>query len=203
MSDAAIAEDGYQPQRVEQKRNQLIMISGCSGSGKSTLLAELAHRGFQTFAEPGRQIVKEQLHIDGDALPWLNAVKFVDLVVSRAMHQMVTAAQSDGVAFFDRGIVDGIAALERLRLPVPPHLSNALEKYRYHQTVFLSPPWPEIFRNDSERRHSFDDAVIEYVDLERAYARQGYECVPLPKLDVGPRAEFILKRLADAGPIDR
>ena len=68
------------------------MISGCSGSGKSSLLAELARRGCNTCAEPGRQIVKKQQHIGGDALPWANATKFVDLVISRALHQMVTAA---------------------------------------------------------------------------------------------------------------
>ncbi len=196
MNDTAIEGDDYQPHLVEQKRNQFVMVSGCSGSGKSTLLAELARRGFQTYAEPGRQIVKEQLHVGGDALPWLNPAKFVDFVISRAMHQMVTAARSDRVAFFDRGIVDAVAALERVSLPAPPHLKNVIEKYRYNAKVFLSPPWPEIFRNDAERRHSFDEAVGEFNDLERAYARRGYECVLLPKVDVSARAEFVLNLLA-------
>ncbi len=191
-------EEGYQPLRVEEKRWQFVMISGCSGSGKSTLLAELARRGFQIFAEPGRQIVKEQLHIGGDAVPWTNAAKFVDLVVSRAVHQMVTAAGTDQLAFFDRGIVDAVTALESLDLPVPARYRTALTKYRYNDKVFLSPPWPEIFSNDSERRHSFAEAASEHAAVERACARLGYEIITLPKHDVSSRADFVLRQLGQS-----
>ena len=192
------AEEAYQPLRVEEKCRQFVMISGCSGSGKSTLLAELARRGFQTFAEPGRQVVKEQQHIGGDALPWTNAAKFVDLVVSRAMHQMVTAAGTDKLAFFDRGIVDAVTALESLNLPVPTHFRAALTRYRYNERVFLSPPWPEIFSNDNERRHAFAEAASEHAALERAYARLGYEIITPPKHDVSSRADFLLRQLGQS-----
>ena len=50
----------------------LVVVSGCSGGGKSTLLAEMARRGYLVFPEPGRQIVKEELFIGGDGLPWDN-----------------------------------------------------------------------------------------------------------------------------------
>ncbi|HEY6332971.1 MAG TPA: AAA family ATPase, partial [Blastocatellia bacterium] len=65
-----MSEDNYKPELVEAKRNQFVMISGCSGGGKSALIGELARRGYRVFHEPGRQIVKEQVHIDGPALPW-------------------------------------------------------------------------------------------------------------------------------------
>lgn len=53
-------------------KNNYVIISGCSGGGKSTLLSELANRGYSVVLEPGRQIVKEQTAINGDALPWTN-----------------------------------------------------------------------------------------------------------------------------------
>ncbi len=61
----------------------MVVVSGCSGGGKSTLLAEMALRGYHVHPEPGRQIVKEQLHIGGDGLPWENAVKFAELCVKK------------------------------------------------------------------------------------------------------------------------
>jgi ABC-type lipoprotein export system ATPase subunit len=50
-------------------KNNYVVISGCSGGGKSTLLSELVNRGYSVVLEPGRQIVKEQTAIGGDALP--------------------------------------------------------------------------------------------------------------------------------------
>jgi hypothetical protein len=44
--------------------DRLVVVSGCSGGGKSTLLVEMMRRGYQVYPEPGRQIVKEQLHLD-------------------------------------------------------------------------------------------------------------------------------------------
>src|SRR5689334_18044089 len=132
-------ESEYDPRRVEQKRRQFILISGCSGSGKSSLLSELARRGYRTFEEPGRQIVKEQLHIGGHALPWQDAAKFIDQVITRAMHQMIIAARGEEIAFFDRGIIDAITALERKNAPLPPHYTAALDKYRYNRRIFLAP----------------------------------------------------------------
>ncbi|MBI1211909.1 MAG: AAA family ATPase [Alphaproteobacteria bacterium] len=188
-------ESDYDPQRVIEARDRFFLISGCSGSGKSSLLNELARRGYRTVEEPGRQIVKEQLSIGGDALPWSNVEGFIDQVIVRVMHQMIMAARSDTIAFFDRGIVDAVSALERVQLAIPPCYSRALEVYRYNRKVFLSPPWPEIYRTDSERRHSFEDAAKEYAALEEAYPRYGYEIVVLPKLDVAARVDFVMSAI--------
>jgi predicted ATPase len=185
-------ESDYDPATLAGARDRFFVISGCSGSGKSSLLSELARRGFRTFEEPGRQIVKEQLSIGGDALPWDNAVKFIDQVMARAMHQMITAARSESIAFFDRGIVDAVTAIERMQAPLSPQHWRVLEVYRYNRNVFLSPPRPEIYVTDSERRHAFDDAAREYAALEGAYPRHGYEVVLLPKIDVARRADFVL-----------
>ena len=63
-------EAEYQPALVQGKAHKFVVLSGCSGAGKSSLLSELGRRGFPIYEEPGRQVVKEQLYIGGDALPW-------------------------------------------------------------------------------------------------------------------------------------
>lgn len=188
-------EDGYQPSRVADSHGRAVVITGCSGGGKSTLLAELARRGHRVFTEAGRQIVKEQDWIGGDALPWTVPAKFAELVLSRGLHQRVTAAGTGGLAFLDRGIVESLAALERLGLPVPDHFRRAAEVCRYDETVFVAPPWPELFRPDAERRHGFEAAVAEYGPLTAIYERLGYRLVELPKVDVAARADFVLATL--------
>lgn len=196
MPDEKYSEDQYQPRLVETKADQFVVLTGCSGAGKSSLLAELARRGFPVFEEPGRQIVKEQAYIGGDAFPWQNPGKFLEQCIFRAMHQMISAARSDRRSFFDRGIVDAFCGLETLNMPVPEYFATAVRKFRYHRKVFFMPPWKEIFKNDEERRHSFEDAVAGYDSLIGAYQRLGYEVVVTPKLDIVARADFILSRIS-------
>jgi predicted ATPase len=177
----------------------LIVVSGCSGGGKSTLLDELGRRGFQVQPEPGRQIVKEQSLIGGAGLPWEDTAQFVELCASRSMYFYNSVRLSTGTraAVFDRSLVDGVAGLERSSLAVPDHLRMALQKYRYAERVFLTPPWQELFVADAERQHSFADAVAEYEHLLIQYPAYGYEVVVLPKIGVQARADFFEAQLGE------
>jgi predicted ATPase len=190
-------ETSYQPDLVSARADRLVILSGCSGGGKSSLLAELGRRGWPVWEEPGRQIVREQLFIGGDALPWSDAGKFVELTISRSIHNLVMAARAGGRAFFDRGIVDQVSGLEQLNRPIPAPLAAAAERFRCHDTVFMMPPWPEIFRNDAERRHNFEDAAASYSGLLGSYVRFGYRLVEVPRLEIGARADFVLDSLAE------
>jgi predicted ATPase len=190
-------EAGYQPSLVQGNAHKFVVLSGCSGAGKSSLLAELGRRGFPIYEEPGRQIVKEQLYIGGDALPWANVNQFVELTISRSIHHMVTAVRGDRLSFFDRGIIDQVSGLEHLGLTIPEHFAAAVDRFRYHEKVFMMPPWPEIFSNDDERKHSFEDAVSSYSTLLRTYERFGYRMVLVPQLEVSARADFVLKHLKE------
>ena len=155
----------------------------------------MGRRGYRVYHEPGRQIVDEQLSVGGDGLPWRNVDKFITLVLSRAIHQANDAASHDDISFFDRSIIDALNHFLRHDLPVPPHFSRAAEAHRYNPEVFMSPPWPEIYETDNERRHSFEDAVGEYESLLRTYPRLGYEIVIVPQLPVSERADFVIGRL--------
>jgi predicted ATPase len=175
--------------------NRCVVISGCSGGGKSTLLAELGRRGHAVVDEPGRRIVKEEQQGEGLALPWVDPIAFARRAISTAIADREMAGASQGWIFFDRGLVDAAAALEHLTgEPAVAALGNS---HRYHPSVFLAPPWPEIYVTDRERRHSFDAAVAEYSRLLKAYPSLGYEISILPKTGVAERADFVLDALAE------
>ena len=188
-------EDEYAPARVAATRDYYVVISGCSGGGKSSLLRELSERGYRVFAEPGRQIVKEQNFIGGDGIPSKNAYKFVELCVSRAIHNMILAAATTTHVFFDRSIIDNVSGLQQFPGGAPADMLKAMETFRYARKVFMTPPWPELFRNDAERTHSYEVAVAEYATLLPAYERLGHEIIVLPKISVKERVDFILSEL--------
>jgi predicted ATPase len=196
MNSLELLEDGYAPANVEAARDFYVVISGCSGAGKSSLLRELADRGYHVFAEPCRQIIKEQNYIGGDAIPSKDSYKCMELCVSRTMHNMIMAAATASYVFFDRSIVDSVSGLQRMPAGAPAHLVKAMQTFRYATKVFITPPWPELFRTDAERTHSYDDALAEYAPLLTAYQRLGHELVILPKVSVKERVDFILRELA-------
>lgn len=175
--------------------DRFVIISGCSSGGKSTLLEELSRRGYPTVAEPGRRIVKEQLLGEGTALPWIDRVAFARRCIALALLDREAARRLPSRwVFFDRGLIDASVALQHQT--GEPALCALGQSQRYHQRVFLAPPWPEIYVTDSERRHSLDAAIVEYHRLVEAYPALGYEVTILPKVGVAERAEFVLRTLA-------
>lgn len=171
------------------------MISGCSGGGKSTLLAELAARGYAVVDEPGRRIVQQELAANGVALPWVDGTAFARRAITVALADRVQARRLSGWVFFDRGLVDAAAALQYLTCE--PALERIGSLHRYHWRVFFTPPWPEIYATDAERRHDLDAAIAEYDRLLRAYPSLGYQVVTLPKVSVFERVGFILHTLME------
>ena len=173
--------------------NRFVVVSGCSGGGKSTLLAELGLRGYAVVEEPGRRIIREETEGKGSALPWVDSAAFLRRAIEMSLADRVSARSLEGWVFFDRGLVDAAAGLQELtsELVLPP----LRDSHRFHQRVFLAPPWPEIYRTDPERRHDLDSALAEYSRLLEVYPSLGYEVVLLPKVAVAERANFVLKAL--------
>ncbi|WP_238545821.1 AAA family ATPase [Pseudomonas aeruginosa] len=170
-----------------------VVISGCSGGGKSTLLGELRRRGHATVAEPGRRIIAEQIRQGGNALPWTDMAAFLREALSVAAMDLEGAARDAGPVFFDRGLIDAAAALQRL-CGVP--LSESLGESRpYGRLVFLAPPWPDIYCADEARRHGFSEAEAEYAHLDATYRALGYEVRLLPRASVAERADFVLQAI--------
>lgn len=187
-----------------------VVLSGCSGGGKSALLDELARRGHPVIPEAGRRIVQEECHAGGQALPWLNMPAFLERTLRLARQDYAQAPRdADGWVFFDRSLIDAAAAwhehADRADLSdLPnltrlPRLARLSREYRYHPQVFLTPPWPEIYVQDAERRHDMQAAQAEYQRLLLAYPALGYTVHVLPKVSIAQRADLILKHLSHHG----
>lgn len=177
---------------------RLVVVSGCSSGGKSTLLAELDRLGYRTVMEPGRQIVKEQLETGGDALPWANAARFVDLCIARGAASYAAASTLGQTVLFDRSVVDAISAARSMRGELSADHQSVLSQCRYAKRVFMVPPWRELFANDAERRHGFEEAVNEYDRLLHDYREWGYDVEILPPLPLAQRAGHLMGRLSQA-----
>ncbi len=173
--------------------DRFVVISGCSGGGKSTLLAELARRGHAVVEEPGRRIIAQETASGGSALPWIDMAAFARRAIDMAREDREAAARTDGWVFFDRGLIDAAAALEHATGEAV--LQDLARRHRYNRQVFLTPPWPEIFRTDEDRRHDIEAAIDEYDRLLAVYPALGYQPVILPKLSVENRADFLLDTL--------
>lgn len=174
--------------------NGRVLITGCSGGGKSTLLAALAARGFPVVEEPGRRIVAQEHATGGNALPWTDMAAFARRAIAMAAQDHAAASARPGWIFFDRGLVDAAAALHHAT--GEPLRADLLAGMRYHRRVFLTPPWPDIYAADAERRHGLDDAVAEYERIAALLPTLGYQTVEIPRMPVGERADFVLERLS-------
>ena len=172
---------------------KLVVISGCSGGGKTTLLNELGGRGYSVVPEPGRRIVHQEQQHNGTAVPWINPKEFLKLAVDISLSDLEHWSTSKDWVFFDRGLIDAASGLAQLTdTPVEHYLHNAP---KFHETVFLTPPWPEIYVTDDQRRHSLAEAQEEYQRLLETYPQLGYNQVVLRKTTTKERADAILKYL--------
>jgi len=175
--------------------DRFVIISGCSGGGKSSILSELKCRGHNVVEEPGRRIIVEELKGGGTALPWSDLAAFAQRAITMSLYDRAIAAETQGLVFFDRGLIDAAAALQHAS-GTQVLTTYALE--RYNRRVFVTPPWPEIYVNDADRRHTFHEAVAEHERLLAAFATLDYTVEVLPKVDIVKRAEIILEYFASA-----
>jgi predicted ATPase len=167
-------------------------LTGGPGSGKSSLIDALHLRGHARSLEAARQIIQDQMTIGGRALPWDDRILFAELMLCWEIRSYHTAQQGAGLVFFDRGVPDVLGYLRWLGQPVPPHMQKAAETFRYNRTVFIAPPWPEIFQQDRERKQDFEEAVRTYHAVLATYAENAYDVVEIPRVPVEERVRFVL-----------
>lgn len=177
---------------MRYRLDHLVIISGCSGGGKSTLLQEMARRGYTVVEEPGRRIIAEERESQGRALPWVNLAAFAERAVELSLEDRARAKDLRGPVFFDRGLIDAAAALE-FATGKPVLMRFATE--RFNRRVFMTPPWPEIYVTDADRRHGLGEAMNEYERLLSVYSALDYDVRLLPKVPVAERADLIAATL--------
>lgn len=177
---------------MTDKAENLFVLTGGPASGKSTVIKRLEQAGFTCSVEAGRGVIQDQVAIGGRALPWCDRAAFAELMLSWEMRSYRRAQEKSGAVFFDRGVPDIVGYLRLVGLPVPAHVEKAAKIFHYNRRVFIAPPWPEIFEQDSERKQTLDEAQRTYEEMVETYAGYGYELVELPRLPVEERVRFML-----------
>ena len=170
------------------------IITGGPGAGKTSLLLALHRLKYNYSEEVSRQLIMEESAKSSSCLPWIDLPCFAE----RALERMVAsyhAAAENVLTFFDRGIPDIVAYLTVAGLPVPGIYEEALQRYPYARTVFLLPPWQEIYIQDEARWQTFEEAERIGHHIKNIYLSSGYEIVELPRCPVEERAGLIVKKL--------
>lgn len=166
-----------------------VVLSGCSGGGKSTLISEMARRGYATVPEPGRRIIAEEKGAEAHALPWVDMRAFCERAIQMALSDVRQATGS--LVIFDRSALDALIWFDRTGTPLGERIRQDVLNIQYDRRVYLVPPWPKIYRSDADRQHNFSEALAEYEALCERLPEYGFEPVPVPKLPVSARADWL------------
>jgi len=155
------------------------------------LLQELEKRDYTIVPEVARSIIAERKAYGLSPRP--APLDFAQAIFERDVEQYLSTSSSAGLVFFDRSILDSLAMLVEAGGVTPHELRTNLENYRYHHTAIILPPWREIYRIDSERDQSFDDAVRVFESLRSWYIACGYDLIEVPPGSVDERCQFVLQ----------
>ena len=178
--------------KITDKINYFILTGG-PGSGKTTILSELACRGYLTVPEVARAIIQEQDAVGGNATHTGDRCKFRDLMLDQSIADYKKMQNEEHTVFFDRGIPDLYGYSNAFCNETSRKVVQAVAQYRYNKTVFILPPWQEIYENDEERKQDFQEAIFTYTVLKEAYFHCNYSVVEIPKVSIKQRVDFILK----------
>ncbi|MDB5151515.1 MAG: putative ATPase [Mucilaginibacter sp.] len=167
------------------------IITGGPGSGKTNVLEALKSLGYSCSDEISRSLIIQEVEKKTDCLPWVDLNCFADKVLGE-MILAHKATLADQLTFYDRGLPDIIAYLKVAGLPVPDNYYDALQQNPYHKTVFILPPWQEIYITDSERWQTYQEAEELYWGITDTYKSLGFDLIGIPKFAVKHRANYII-----------
>jgi predicted ATPase len=176
--------------------NKKIVITGGPGTGKSTVINVLENRQFDCMHEISREVTLMARKNGIEQLFLKDPLLFSKLLLESRVQQFLKAEKlSSDMVFFDRGIPDVHAYMNYLGVNYPDVYLKKSKKYIYHDTIFLMPPWKEIYITDNERYESFEQSLAIHNHLNLAYKDLNYNIVEVPFGSADERADFILKTI--------
>lgn len=176
------------------KEAKLYVITGGPGVGKTTLLSALKNKGFLVVPEDARRIIKEQMQINGESLPWKNKTLYAELMFEASLntYQKIVNETYAKTVFFDRGILDTICYRNMENMPVSEELNKLVNSQPYNRKVFILPPWEDIYQTDNERKQTWKEAVYTFDKMKQTYLEYGYDAIEVPKKSIEHRCEFVI-----------
>jgi predicted ATPase len=173
-------------------KTNYILFTGAPGVGKTTLIEALRASGELCVDETHRAVIRE--HAERGVDIRADQTHYRDLCGRRDLDKFDAHLGESRPVFFDRGLPDSFVG-DSLD---PPWLPQALATRRYNGVVFMPPPWPEIFAQDTERTQDFEEALRVHDRIGRTLVSLGYDPVELPKASVKDRVTFVLSRIGRA-----
>ena len=176
-------------------KNNFIIFTGGPGSGKTTVLDSLSAKGYKTIPEVARDIIKAQNKTGGNATHTGDQAAFCHLMLKASVDNFKRHQADEELIFFDRGIPGLLGYANMIGLQDKQPIITAVNQYRYNSTVFIFPPWEEIYTHDTERKQDFKEAILTYEILKKAHQDCGYQVVDMPKTTVEKRVAFIINKV--------
>ena len=175
---------------------QNYIITGAPGTGKTTIINALKKKDYYCAEEISRELIAEQISIGGNILPWEDQIAFENKIAHRRYKQYLDSPENC-ICFFDRSSIDCIAYLNNNKLESTSQINQIIKNCIFNKTVFYTPVWEEIYKNDSERQESFDQSIKIDKYLKDSYMKFGYTIIEIPKTTLDKRVNFILSQIKD------
>ncbi|MBD0672518.1 AAA family ATPase [Streptomyces sp. CBMA156] len=173
------------------------LLTGTPGAGKTAILRWLECEGFPVVEEAATDVIALR-QAQGEPEPWADP-SFVDAVVAlQRLRQEGAAGPPGEVRFFDRSPVCTYALAVYLGHPVSRALARELDRIRaegvYERRVFFVES-PGFVTPTEARRISYEESLrFERIHRE-AYARFGYECLPIAPGPLADRAAAVVRHV--------
>ncbi len=182
---------------MNENQTNFFVITGGPGVGKTSLINELSKRNFQVVDEDAREIIRNQMHQNGDALPWKNKELYAKFILDASIksYENFISLKTSKPIFFDRGILDTICYMKMESLAITDEILQKLKRYKYNQKVFILPPWEEIYSTDEELKQDWKEAEKTFQFMFKTYKEFGYEVIEVPKISIESRADFVINQL--------
>lgn len=172
-----------------------IVITGGPGTGKSSLIDELINQNYFCMPEISRKVTLDARKNGIEQLFLKNPLLFSQLLLNEREQQFLKATKENSeLVFFDRGIPDIHGYMNYLGVDYPDVYVDKSLKYRY-SSVFITPPWQEIYQSDNERYETYEQSLAIHNHLKKTYLDLEYFIVNVPKGNIKERVQFVLKSI--------
>ena len=172
-----------------------IVITGGPSTGKTSIVEKIEFMGLPCIHEISRSITLQAREQGIQQLFVTDPLLFSKKITEGRIKQFFEASKIPAeYVFMDRGLPDVVAYMDCFDQEYDESFIEACETYTY-DTVFLLPPWKEIYATDGERYENYDEALRIHDCLEASYQKYGYKTIHVPKGTVAERLSFILNKV--------